>query len=176
MERKLEKISLTLEKDILNFSNTFTKFKLIFDTELDTLKESVLSQKLSNEAKSLLLDLKNCQIRVNKDTQKINKLLNNLTYILTKKEWFNTNRNLIDFLDTCNNVFEEYNIFLRKDIKILKVTFEKLSDSVKTLNEKIKEYNKNVDLKFVEITNRFNLLNKVINFGYKITNLEKNIF
>lgn len=168
-----EEITLKLEEDILEFSEYFLQFRLNLDPRIDTLKESVLSQKLSKESLALLTNMKSCQIRVDKDIQAFNKLLSENKQYKNKKDWFISNRNLNDFLQTCESVFEDYDKFLRKDIKLLKETFEKLKDSITTLDQKIKEYNQHAFFKFVEISEDFDTLNKVVILGYKITELDK---
>lgn len=168
-----EEITLKLEEDILKFSEYFLQFRLNLDPRIDTLKESILSQKLSKESLALLTNMKSCQIRVDKDIQAFNKLLSENKQYKNKKDWFISNRNLNDFLQTCESVFEDYDKFLRKDIKLLKETFEKLKESITILDQKIKEYNQHAFFKFVEISEDFDTLNKVVILGYKITELDK---
>lgn len=165
---KIEEVTLNLEEDLLDFSNLFLKFRLQIDSSVDTLQESVLLKKLTKESQSLLLGMKECQIRVDKD-------ISTLENILEKKQqygkgtWFRSNRNIIDAFQTCESIFAEYNKFLRKDISLLKETFEKLEKSIKKLNELIKGYNKTTQLKIEEISEKYETLHKVVVLGFEIT-------
>lgn len=161
-------ITLKLEKDLLDFSNLFLSFHLKVGSSVDTLKESVLLDKLSNESKNLLLDMKECQTRIDND-------IFNLKIILEKKlqydkgAWFKTNRNVVDALQTCEKILTDYNNFLRKDISLLKETFEKLEKSIKNLNNLISDYNKIAQFKLETVSEKYETLNKIIFLGFKIT-------
>lgn len=165
---KIEGVTLKLEEDLLNFSNFFLKFRLQIDSSIDTLQESILLKKLTKESQNLLLGMKECQIRIDKDISTLESILEKKSQY-SKGTWFRSNRNVIDAFQTCESIFAEYNKFLRKDISLLKETFEKLEESIKKLNNLIKEYNKTAQLKIEEISEKYETLHKVVILGFKIT-------
>ena len=167
----IEKLVAMLENDILTFSELFQAFQLNFDNKYSHFTESKLSARLSRESQDLLLKLKLCQERVQNDIAQINPWLSSKKQ-LDKKSWFVSNLNLRDCFNTCENTIACYDKFLRKDIKLLKDTFEALIQSIKTLNEKLKEYNNCAKYAFVTIDESFETLNKVVVLGFKITDLK----
>lgn len=167
----IEKLTEFLEKDLLYFSKTFQAFQLNFDNAYSHLSENKLTSKLSSEAQDLLSKLKLCEKRILNDTVQINCWLADRRQI-NKKTWFISNLNLRDCFNTCENTINLYDKFLRKDIKLLKETFEGLIHSIKILNDKLKDYNDFAEYSFITIDESFTTLNKTVILGVDITNLK----
>lgn len=167
----IEKLTEFLEKDLLYFSKTFQAFQLNFDNTYSHLSENKLTAKLSSEAQDLLSKLKLCEKRILNDTVQINCWLADRRQI-NKKTWFISNLNLRDCFNTCENTITLYDKFLRKDIKLLKETFEGLIHSIKVLNDKLKDYNDFAEYSFITIDESFTTLNKTVILGVDITNLK----
>ena len=167
----IEKLTEFLEKDLLYFSKAFQAFQLTFDNTYSHLSESKLTAKLSSEAQDLLSRLKLCEKRILNDITQINCWLADRRQ-LNKKTWFISNLNLRDCFNTCENTVACYDKFLRKDIKLLKETFEGLIHSIEVLNNKLKDYNDYAEYSFIVIDESFTTLHKTVIPGFDITKSE----
>ena len=151
-------------------------FKFLFNfgrLNSRTLNESKLSDKLAKESKDLLLDIKNCTTRIQKDIQSLNYIIQHELQYKNKASWYNDYSNLRDCLNTCENTINTYNTFLRKDIKILKESFKNLIDALIDYQKVVKIYNQNRKEYFLpEVTKKHELLYQTVSIGFSVVDLK----
>lgn len=152
--------------NVLEFSSIFEKIRTKC---YQNLTESIYKEKPIKGSKELLIDLKNCNIRVQNDIKHIRIFLKE---DVKRKYIIETNINLRDLAETLDQLFLRYNKFIRKDIDLLKTNLQTLVNSVKDLSRLIVEYNNNHDIKIFEFSKSKEFLNKVVNLVFNVTKLE----
>lgn len=152
--------------NVLEFSSIFEKIRTKC---YQNLTESIYKEKPIKGSKELLIDLKNCNNRVQNDIKHIRIFLKE---DVKKKYIIETNINLRDLAETLDQLFLRYNKFIRKDIDLLKTNLQTLINSVRDLSRLIVEYNSNHDIKIFEFSKSKEFLNEVVNLGFNITKLE----
>lgn len=160
--------------NIQRIRTLFFKFTLDFGRlNSRTLKESKLSDKLAIDSKNILISMKNCVQRVDRDVKDIEVAIVNGLHYSSKSTWYCDNRNFKDCFLTCENVLTLYDKFLRKDIKLLKENFETLVNALLRLQKAIEKYNKlNPNLKLPEITKDYKILYQTVSIGFSVVDLK----
>lgn len=160
--------------NIQRIRTLFFKFTLDFGRlNSRTLNESKLSDKLAKESKDLLLDIKSCTARIQKDIQSLSYIIQHELHYKSKAFWYNDYSNLRDCLNTCESTINTYNTFLRKDIKILKESFKNLIDALIEYQKVVKIYNQGRKEYFLpEVTKKHELLYQTISLGFSVVDLK----